>query len=136
MSSPASSEMREVSGASARSLRPEEGEPRHEPEVSSSNNGDGDETVAEEEEVPEQGRAEGSKASQEKKKKKEGPPKGRWLPPQIRQDHIDQLTGNSALTAGTGSPKKTMFRLSQRRGSWWSSRPCLIARSPSRLQSS
>ena len=32
----------------------------------------------------------------------DGSPKGRWLPPQIRQDHIDQLIEDGKLRADCG----------------------------------
>ena len=89
MAFPSTSEHPELSGASAPSQRIEE-ELHRDAEVSSGGNGDGARTVANEDEAPEQGGAESSKASQEQEKKK-GLPKGRWLPPKIWQDHIDQL---------------------------------------------
>ena len=58
--------------------------------------------MANKDEAPEQGGAESSKASQEQEKKKKGLPKGRWLPPQIRQDHIDQLIKDGKLRADCG----------------------------------
>ena len=102
MASPATSEQPENSGASAQSQRIEEEDHRRDAEVSSGGNGDGERTVAIEDEAPEQGGAESSKASQELEKKKKGLPKGRWLPPQIRQDHIDQLIEDAKLRANYG----------------------------------
>ena len=100
-SSPTSSEVPKESGAAARLSQQEEEELRHEAEVSSGNNGGGERTVTgEEEDTPAQGGAESTKAPLQKKR--EGLPKGRWLPPQIWQDHNDQLIEDGKLRADCG----------------------------------